>query len=220
MSKTSAKQRVKQLLSQGYSQSQAANECGVSRRTVIRWCQDDDSAEAMANNVNEELIEQADTEVAAVARAVLGVEQRINDLLAYRYGQRSLAIATEEVARGLLPLCQSIITYLRENPAEITPRMLSPIAKAVSDLSKVSSDCWARATGIDARVRDEIVTEINAKSKALGLLSSTKSEELKALVANYYPLEPCEIEEEEQSVLDSDDPEALAREYRKLIGEN
>lgn len=192
MSETSAREKAKRLLAQGISKSEVADRCGISRRTVIRWSKEDDFIDAIANGANEQLIEESDAELATVAREVLGIEQRIADLLTYQNSQRDIAVATGDTAFDLLVICRSIINHLQQNPAEITPRMLPQLAKAASDLSKVSSDCWARTTGIEGRIRDEVASEIDARKKGFYLASGTNSQDFKELVLRYYPLKPGE----------------------------
>ncbi len=134
------------------------------------------------------MVEDADTEVLTVTKSMLSVEARISDLLAYKDGQKKLALAAEEIASNLIPLCQLLLNYLQENPSEISPRMLPQMVKCLGEISKVASDCWTRSTGIEGRIRDEVVVEIDDRKKAFNLLAGCNSKEIQELVRLYYPI--------------------------------
>ena len=211
MIKTSVREKAKQLLVQGYSKTEVASRCGVSRRTVIRWSQQKDFIEAIENGVKEILAEffdgvsqksnpmvddtnenantnadtNADTQI-ALRRKAISVEQRIDDLFVYQESQMNLAASTENAAFELLGVCESIITQLQQNPSEISPRMLPQIVKAANDLSKVSNDCWTRAMDAKKLIEKEL------QGGALQIRNNDTNEyyyspELAELQFSYYP---------------------------------
>lgn len=228
MNKTSVKEKAKQLLVQGYSKTEVANRCGVSRRTIIRWSQQEDFIEAIAkgvnelliemmndvneeltettkginsestsiekdvnsestsiaNGVNSELIEKVDDEV-ALTRKLMSIQQRIDDLLVYQHSQTNLAVSTENAAFEILGICELIVTQLKQNPSEISPRMLPQIVKAASDLSKVSNDCWTRAMDARKRMKIELEGEVKYRSYNQIPIHDT-SAELRNLQSRYF----------------------------------
>lgn len=180
--------KAKRLLAKGTSKSEVARRCNVSRKTVQRWSQEPDFIEAIENGVEEELIESADTQV-MLATTLSDITTKIHDLLAYRDTQRSLAEGMEDLATKMLPVCNSLVERLEREPEQVTIRMLPQLIKAIGELTKVSSDCYARATGIEPRIREELQIESTARETGAYLLNEAEGHQpLQELVKQAYPV--------------------------------
>jgi hypothetical protein len=69
--------------------------------------------------------------------------------------QRKLAIAADDIVIGLIPICQTVITRLQQNPDDVSPRLLPQIAKALVCISRVAREGRSRATSLEGLIRYE-----------------------------------------------------------------
>ncbi|MBW4449209.1 MAG: helix-turn-helix domain-containing protein [Spirirestis rafaelensis WJT71-NPBG6] len=149
--KKSQRKQVKYLLVQGFSKSEAADKCGVSRQTVIRWSKEADFVAAIAeadsfNDLSEE------TDSAMGEKESRNTPLISENLRAELKKQKQMGQSADELIVSLFPICQSIIAHLLENLNNIPPRMLTQIGKTISDLHKVSKDCSSRATSLESLI--------------------------------------------------------------------
>ena len=154
-------EQVKRLLAQGFTKSEAAEKCGVSRQSVIRWSKEEDFIAAIpkarfaianADFVNE-LLEETDP--AKGEKASSGASLKSKNLRVDLDKQRELTIAADDIVVGLLPICQAMITRLQQNPDDVPPRLLPQIAKAIIDISKLAKESRSRAITIEGLIRYE-----------------------------------------------------------------
>ena len=161
------REQVKRLLAQGFTKSEAADKCGVSRQSVIRWSKEEDFIAAIpkarfaianADFVNE-LLEETDP--AKGEKAWSGASLKSKNLRVALEKHRQLAQSADDMIVGLFPICQAVITHLHENLHDIPPRMLPQIGKTITDLFKVSKECSSRATTLEALIRHEEVDSLS-----------------------------------------------------------
>ncbi|MBW4449177.1 MAG: helix-turn-helix domain-containing protein [Spirirestis rafaelensis WJT71-NPBG6] len=148
------REQVKHLLAQGFTKSEAADKCGVSRQSVIRWSKEADFIAAIANaDFVNELLEETDP--AKGEKASSGASLKSKNLRVDLDKQRELTIAADDIVVGLLPICQAMITRLQQNPDDVPPRLLPQIAKAIIDISKLAKESRSRAITIEGLIRHE-----------------------------------------------------------------
>lgn len=168
--------RAFKLLDQGFSQKIVAERLDVHLRTLQRWmnrCNYQKPSTRIENalveipgkatSVNVQQIEQPEADV---VEAVEG--QRLYE---YYESQRMLALQMVELTDLLTPMVKAVIQ--QSNPIDIPVRSVPSLIRAITDLADTSSDCWARATGLE-EVLNVIQTISNRQAQA-GTESSNNS---------------------------------------------
>ena len=130
-------------------------------RTVQRWTSNKGYQQAI-----EQLIAVAD---AAIAEGT-SIEQQNAELLDYQDSQRFLALEMGLLASRLSQISKQVLDRMEQKPEEISFRLLPQLLRVIADLSEKASTCWARSTGIEARVHREVDREVNT------ILSRLKSQ--------------------------------------------
>jgi hypothetical protein len=134
--------RALNLLEEGWKPPAIAQELGVSLRSVQRWLakrhfSDEGSQAELATFADRTVVE------------AMSVDQQFGDLLDYRSSQLLLATQMGSLAGRLSLIAGKALDRLEESPEEVTPRLLAGILRSIGELSEKSSNCWARATGLE-----------------------------------------------------------------------
>jgi transcriptional regulator with XRE-family HTH domain len=152
--KKNQREQAKRLLAQGFTKSEVADKCRVARQTIIRWSKEEDFIAAIANaDFINEWVEE--TNPAKDEKAVSGASLKSQNLRVDLEKQRKLAIAADDIVIGLIPICQTVITRLQQNPDDVSPRLLPQIAKALVCISRVAREGRSRATSLEGLIRYE-----------------------------------------------------------------
>lgn len=130
------------LLDEGLDKKTVAKKLGVSVRTIQRWTSQEcytqkNSARQLINMADETVIEKTD------------IEEQIKDLIDYQEAQRFLALEMGSLAGHLSLISKRLLKHLEEHPEEISIRLLPQLLRTMAELSEKSSNCWARATGLE-----------------------------------------------------------------------
>ncbi len=134
--------KATRLLTEGHPQDQVAEMLGISTRTLQRWIAAGDV------EVKADLLDVAHQAVSEVL-ASESIREQISNLIEYRDSQKFLALQMGTLASKLSKITLEAVQTLETNPTEVTPRLIPQYLRAVAELGKAASDCWARSIGLD-----------------------------------------------------------------------
>lgn len=134
--------KATRFMTEGYSQDKVAEMLGISTRTLQRWIAAGDV------EVKPDLLDVAH-EVVNEVLASESIKVQITNLLEYRDSQKFLALQMGSLATKLSKITLEAVQTLETNPTEVTPRLIPQYLRAVAELGKAASDCWARSVGLD-----------------------------------------------------------------------
>lgn len=146
-------QQAFQLLDSGYSKQEVAASLNTTVRTIQRWVKDRNyqNPKNRIENALVEIASQATSKTTASPSSQsaqdLAVSNAVQDLEDYHASQRWLALEMGGLGARLLPVLKECLDKL--SPEDINPRTLPSLLKAVAELANNSSNCWARATGLE-----------------------------------------------------------------------
>jgi hypothetical protein len=146
----SLKNSAFKLLDKGFTQQEVAISLNIHLRTLQRWIGRENYKHTNTRTDNA-LIEIADKATKVNIEQVEQLEpvevEAGEELQQYHDSQRMLAIQMGELTKLLVPKVKAAIEL--SNPADIHVRLLPSLTRAITDLADTSSDCWARATGLE-----------------------------------------------------------------------
>ncbi|NJL80976.1 MAG: helix-turn-helix domain-containing protein [Richelia sp. RM2_1_2] len=167
----SGKSSAFQLLDKGFPPKEVATTLNVSLRTLQRWIKQE-NYQCPSDRTNSALVEVTNRPIEIDFDRVetVGVEAT-GELQEYYESQRMLAIQMGELTRLLTPKVKAVIEL--SNPADIPIRSIPSLTKAITDLANASSDCWARATGLEEVLN--VIQTISTRQAQAGTASPHNS---------------------------------------------
>jgi transcriptional regulator with XRE-family HTH domain len=145
-----------ELLDNGLTKEEVAQRLGTTLRTVQRWTKD--GSYQPAHQKTQKVVKEIGLE--SIIKNADNVPKLpindINSLEDYIGAQKLFAISSGRIVVKYLPLLDAAISEL--NSSDINPRNIPSLIKSCIELIEVSSDCWARATGLD-----EVLNAVQSK---------------------------------------------------------